>query len=195
VGKAWAVWGALLRRCASRSRIASIESTGSGGSRTLEFQERLQRAVERGQQARDSRSRKAADRALSEEESRTLHSEYRLELSDHIGTCLGQLVDQFPGFQLESIVGEEGWGAVVNRDDIALAEGGKSTNLYSRMQMLIRPYSEGRIVELVVKATIRNREVFNRARYQMLGQVDLESFAENVDLWVLEYAELYSAAG
>ncbi len=160
----------------------------------MEFQERLQRAVERGQQARDTRSREAAAKALSEEESRSLHSQYRLELSERIGEYLGQLVDQFPGFQFESIVGEDGWGAVVNRDDIALSESGQATNLYSRMQILIRPFSEGRIVEMVTKATIRNREVFNRSRYQMLGQVDLESFAENIDLWVLEYAELYSAA-
>ncbi len=161
----------------------------------MEFQERLQRAVERGQQARDTRSRVAAAKALSEEESRSLHSQYRLDLSERIGEILGQLVDQFPGFQFESIVGEDGWGAVVNRDDIALSESGQATNLYSRMQILIRPFSEGRIVEMVTKATIRNREVFNRSRYQMLGQVDLESFAENIDLWVLEYAELYSAAG
>ena len=161
----------------------------------MEFQERLQRAVERGQQARDTRGRDAAAKALSEEESRALHSQYRLELSEHVGNCLAQLVDQFPGFQLESIVGEEGWGAVVTRDDLALDEANKATNLYSRMQMLIRPFSEGRIVELVVKATIRNREVFNRARYQMLGQVDLESFSEHVDLWVLEYAEKYSGSG
>ena len=161
----------------------------------MEFQERLQRAVERGQQARDTRGRDAAANALSEEESRAQHSQYRLELSEHVGNCLAQLVDQFPGFQLESIVGEEGWGAVVTRDDLALDEANKATNLYSRMQMLIRPFSEGRIVELVVKATIRNREVFNRARYQMLGQVDLESFSEHVDLWVLEYAEKYSGSG
>ena len=161
----------------------------------MEFQERLQRAVERGHQARDTRSREAAAKALSEEESRSLHSQYRLELSERIGECVEQLVDQFPGFQFESVVSEDGWGAVVSRDDIALGDSGKATNLYSRMQILIRPFSEGRIVEMVAKATIRNREVFNRSRYQMLGQVDLESFSENIDLWVLEYAELYSAAG
>lgn len=158
----------------------------------MDFQERLQRAVERGQQARDTRGREAAAKALSEEESRALHSEYRLELSERIGVCLGQLVDQFPGFQFESIVGDEGWGSVVSRDDIALGDAGKPVNLYSRMQMLIRPFSEGRIVEMVAKATIRNREVFNRSRYQMLGQVDVESFAENIDLWVLEYAEKFA---
>ena len=159
----------------------------------MDFQERLQRAVERGQQARDTRSREAAAKALSEEESRSLHSEYRLDLSDRIGTCLEQLVDQFPGFQLESIVGDEGLGSVVVRDDIALGESGKPANLYSRMQILIRPFSEGRLVEMVAKATIRNREVFNRSRYQMLGQVDVESFSENIDLWVLEYAEKFAA--
>tara|TARA_B100000029_G_scaffold401031_2_gene400115 strand:- start:67 stop:570 length:504 start_codon:yes stop_codon:yes gene_type:complete len=163
------------------------------GDTIVDFQQRLQRAVERGQQAKDARSREAAAKVLSEEESRALHSEYRLELSERIGNCLQQLVDQFPGFQFESIVGEEGWGAVINRDDISLGERGGATTLFSRMQMVVRPFSDARIVELVAKATIRNREVFTRSRYQMLGQVDIESFSENIDLWVLEYAEKFSA--
>jgi len=188
----WQASCSLLRHSARIPKISVCWQIRCGDGK-LDFQERLQRAVERGQQARDTRSREAAAKALSEEESRSLHSEYRLDLSDRIGTCLEQLVDQFPGFQLESIVGDEGWGSVVVRDDIALGESGKPANLYSRMQILIRPFSEGRLVEMVAKATIRNREVFNRSRYQMLGQVDVESFSENIDLWVLEYAEKFAA--
>ncbi len=161
----------------------------------MNFQERLQQAVQRGEHARDTRGREAAAEALTAEQRKTLHSQYRLELSERIVECLQGLADQFPGFRYESVVGEDGWGASINRDDISLGEGRKAANQYSRLQLLIRPLSDVGIVELVAKATIRNREVFNRSRYQLLGQVDTESFAENIDLWVLEYAEKYAASG
>jgi hypothetical protein len=159
----------------------------------MDFQERLRQAVQRGEHARDARGREEAKKALSAEDHKALHSQYRLELSERIVECLQRLADQFPGFRYESIVGEEGWGASINRDDISVGADRKAANQYSRLQLLIRPLSDAAIVELVAKATIRNREVFNRSRYQLLGQVDTESFAENIDLWVLEYAEKYAA--
>ena len=36
--------------------------------------------------------------------------------------------------------------------------------------------------------------MFSRNHYQRLAEVDLESFRELVELWVLDYAELYAAA-
>ena len=45
----------------------------------------------------------------------------------------------------------------------------------------------------IVKGTVRNREVLNRKHFQMLDEIDLDSFQELVDLRVLEFAELYSA--
>ena len=59
--------------------------------------------------------------------------------------------------------------------------------------MLIRPFSSSHIVELVGKATIRNKEAFNRTHFQFLREVDVDSFTELIDLWILEYAELYAA--
>ena len=158
----------------------------------MEFEERLQRAVKRGRQTQDERGRAEAEKALSEEELKTLHSQYRIELSERIETCLTKLSEQFPGFRYESVLDEEGWGSNISRDDVALSEQRQVANQYSRLQMVIRPFSEAHIVEMAAKGTIRNREVFNRTRYQRLEQVDTESFSENIDLWVLEYAEKYA---
>ena len=43
------------------------------------------------------------------------------------------------------------------------------------------------------KGTVRNRELFSRAQYQRLTEVDLQLLTDAVDRWVLEYAELYAA--
>ena len=157
----------------------------------MDFEKRLERAIVRGQQTRDARGREAAEKTFSEEELKTLHSKYRLELSEHIENCLKKLVDHFPGFRFQTIVGEEGWGAKISRDDFQ----GRSArrNQFSRLEMLVRPFNTTHIVELAVKATIRNKEIFNRTHYQFLSQADLDSFSELIDLWVLEYAESYTA--
>ena len=51
------------------------------------------------------------------------------------------------------------------------------------------------MLDLAAKATVRNKEIFARNYYQKLGEVDLEAFTELIDLWVLEFAEKYAAAG
>ena len=61
----------------------------------MDFRERLHRASERGQRARDTQAREAAAKALSEEECRRLHSSYRLALCDYIEKCLHDLADNF----------------------------------------------------------------------------------------------------
>ena len=85
----------------------------------MEFQDRLQKAVRRGQQRSERRDREAAEKALNEEELKGLHTQYRLDLSEHIEKCVRQLPNHFPGFKLETIFGESGWGAAVSRDDVA----------------------------------------------------------------------------
>jgi hypothetical protein len=87
----------------------------------------------------------------------------------------------------------DGWGAKISRDDVAPAPGKGLTRLYSRLEMVIRPYSASHIVELVARGAIRNKEVLSRSHFQMLAQLDLESFRELIDQWVLEYAEKFSA--
>ena len=159
----------------------------------MSFRERLQRATERGKQSRAAQLNEAAAKALSEEECRRLHSQYRLTLTEYIETLLRELADNFPGFRFETIVDETGWGAAVSRDDVSLGAGRRGS-LFSRLQLVVGPYNKYRVLELSAKGTVRNKEVLSRNHYQRLADVDLESFRELVELWVLDYAELYSAA-
>jgi len=159
----------------------------------MDFNQRLDKAITRGQQTRDATARERAEAALSEEELKNLHSQYRLELSEHIEDCLRKLADHFPGFQFQTVVSEDGWGAKVSRDDVNLGSNRSAGNLYSRFELLIRPFSPAHIVELVAKGTIHNKEVINNNHFQFLAEVDLDSLQAIIDQRVLEYAELYAA--
>jgi len=158
----------------------------------MEFQERLEKAVGRGHRASSAQAQAKAEKAITEKELARLHSQFRLALSERIETCLKQLADHFPGFRLETIFGESGWGAGISRDDIEV-QAGRRTNYFSRLEMAIRPASQYHVLDLAAKATIRNKELFNRSHFQRLTEVDLTTFHEMIDLWVLEYAELYAA--
>ena len=158
-----------------------------------DFQKRLTKAIERGQRAGDDRARAEAEKALSEQELRRLHSEYRLELSERIETCLKTLPRHFPGFRFETVVNDRGWGAAVRRDDLKVDRKRQRTSYFSHLEMLIRPRSEYNVLELAAKATIRNKELFHRTHFQRLAEADLTSFTEMIDLWVLEFAEIYAA--
>jgi hypothetical protein len=158
-----------------------------------DFEQRLQKAIERGHRTSTARARAKAEEAMSAQELRRLHTQYRLELSEHIEQCLEKLSRHFPGFRFETVVSDRGWGAAVSRDDLDVRAGRRRTNYFSRLEMLIRPVSEVYVLDLAAKGTIRNKEIFNRNHYQRLADVDVTSFTELIDLWVLEYAELYAA--
>jgi len=159
----------------------------------MDFDKRLERAIERGRHVRSQKTREQVERELNEEELRNLHSQYRLELSERIETCLRQLADHFPGFQFQSVFDETGWGASISRDDFRSGRDKRSGNYFSRLKVVVTPHSDAHIVSVTVKGTIRNREVINRSHFQYLEQVDVDSFAELIDLWVLEFAEQYAA--
>ncbi len=159
----------------------------------MDFEERLQKAISRGQRAGDRQARAEAEKAVTEEDFRRMHSQFRLELSEHIEQCVKRLPDHFPGFRFETIVGDRGWGAAVNRDDVDVGGDRRRGNLFSRLEMVVRPFSSYHVLDLAAKGTIRNKELFNRSHYQQLVEVDPTSFAEMIDLWVLEYAELFAA--
>ena len=63
---------------------------------------------------------------------------------------------------------------------------------FSHLEMVIRPLGPSQVLELAAKATIRNKELFNRTHYHGLIDVDLTSFHETMDLWVLEFAEVFA---
>ena len=158
-----------------------------------DFDDRLKKAVERGSRRSEAKAKAARAKALSEEELKSLHTKHRLYLSEHIEHCVLSLPQHFPGFRHETIYGERGWGAGCSRDDIGPGPDGKRANYYSRLEMTIRPFSSMLVLELVAKGTIRNKEIFNRSHFEKLDDADSETFRELIDVWVLEYAELYAA--
>lgn len=158
----------------------------------MDFEKRLKHAINKGRAAKDEELRQDVGKKMSEEEFRNLHLKYRLELTDHIDVCLRKLADHFPGFQFNTLMGEDGWGSRITRDDVSLGTGKKAQSLYSRLEMIVRPFTETHIIELVAKATIRNKETYNRSHYQFVAEADMQSFKDLIDLWILEFAEQFS---
>ena len=157
-----------------------------------EFQSRLESAIARGKKRAEHKATQQRAKQLSEEELRRLHTSYRLALSDQIESAVNGVADHFPGFRIESLFGEVGWGAACYRDDLRI-ESGRRNNQYSRLEMVIRPYSELRVLDLKGKGTVMNRELFNRSHYVPVAEVDPEEFQQLIDAWAIEYAEMYAA--
>lgn len=159
-----------------------------------DFDERLQKAIGRGQKTRDTQGEVAGAKQANAEDLRDTHSQLRLSLSEHIETGLRKLCDHFPGFEFSTIVNEDGWGARITRDDINL-RGGTNRNLYSRLEIVVKPFSDAHILDLNTKGTIRNRESLNRSNYRLLTEATEDGLKEIIDGLVLEFAEQYSANG
>lgn len=158
-----------------------------------EFGDRLDRAIQRGERTKVRRDAAESASTLSAEELKSRHSAAKIELSEHVEKCLKAVVDRFPGFEHSPVYSEEGWGGRIQRLDLALGKPGGSKEQFSRLELLVKPMSDLPILSLAGKGTIRDKEVFARTTYQRLEELDLDSFRETVDLWVLEYAERYTA--
>ena len=156
------------------------------------FDERLQKAIQRGEQSRMADSASADADAATEEELRAIHAHLRNDLTEHIETCLQKLCDHFPGFEYSTVLNEKGWGARIIRDDIKLGRG-ITRNEYSRLEVLVRPFSDMHILEIATKGTLRNRETLNRSNYRFLKEASLPDLKKIVDGIVLEFAEQFSA--
>ncbi len=159
-----------------------------------DFDERLQKAIGRGQKAREAQGEVVGAEKATVEDLRSIHSQLRLSLSEHIEAGLRKLCDHFPGFDFSTIVNEDGWGARITRDDINL-RGGSNRNLYSRLEILVKPFSDAHILDINTKGTIRNRESLNRTNYRLLTEATEDELKELIDGLVLEFAEQYSANG
>jgi hypothetical protein len=157
-----------------------------------EFEDRLKKAIDRGhvRQRENAQRKQAAE--MTEEECKRIHQAYQLELSEVIENCVKRLPDYFPGFQYELIYGERGWGAGCRRDDLRLNKGVRA-ELFSRIELMVRPYSSLHVLDLAGRATIRNQEVFNRNYFEKLDEVNLEKFKQLIETWVLEFGEMYAA--
>src|SRR5258708_4158117 len=54
----------------------------------MDFDKRLQQAIQRGQKQSDDKDQARVSRALNEDELRKLYGDYRIKFSDHIEQCL-----------------------------------------------------------------------------------------------------------
>ncbi len=155
----------------------------------MDFEERLQRAVQRGAKTAEAKRRSEVEQALTEEQLKRLHSQHRLMLSEYVERCVAKVSQYFPGFRFESVVSDRGWGAAVNRDEWDRGPGSH----FSRLEVVVAPFNSAHVLELNARGAVHNKEVYNRSFYQPLPQFQLERFQELVDLWVPEYAEIYAA--
>jgi ABC-type sugar transport system ATPase subunit len=159
----------------------------------MDFDDRLAKAIERGQKQRTAAGQERISAQLTDEQFRTLHSQGRVELSERIEQALQKLTNAFPGFEYKTIVTPEGWGAKISRDDIVAARRQGVSQLYSHLELLVKPYTSTRILELVSRGAIRNKEVLTRSHFQQLQDLNLPSYNELLDQWVIEFAEKYAA--
>jgi hypothetical protein len=157
-----------------------------------DFDEQLQKAIQRGLQVKNAADAAAVADAVTEEQLRNRHSAFRNELTEHIERCLNRLCDHFPGFDFQTVINEKGWGARISRDDIRLGRG-TARNEYSRLEILVRPFSDALIIEVATKGTIRNRESLNRSNFRFLRDATIDGLRQMVDSITLEFAEQYSA--
>jgi len=159
----------------------------------MDFKKRLGDAVSRGEKRRREAVDQAARQAMSDQDYARLHQRFRTALADRIESNLRAVADQFPGFQFETIIDDRGWGAGLRRDDLLLESDRRRNNYYSRLELVVRPFSSYHVLDLAGKATIRNKELFNRSHYRPLAEASEEAFAELVDAWSIEFAEVYAS--
>ena len=156
----------------------------------MSFEDRLKAAIARGESAKQASSAAEADAALSEESARTRHTEVRLALSNSIERQLREIADHFPGFSVDTVLGDAGWGARIQRTDVVR---GDRRGQLSRLEVAVRPFTKTRIVEVTAKGTIRNRETIQRSHFEHLHQAELSRLEQVVENWVLEFAEQFAA--
>lgn len=158
-----------------------------------EFSKRLESAIERGRQAAEQKAIEERQAEQSEERLRELHTQYRLDLCDRIEATMQKLADHIPGFRWESVYDEEGLGAACYRENLHFENGRRMTQ-FSRFELVVRPCSDLLVLDIKGKATIHNREVFNRSHYAELATLDMADFQQCVEAWSLHFAETVAAS-
>lgn len=158
-----------------------------------DFERQLEAAIQRGQKRSISRQVSTRQSEMTAEQIRNQHNEFRLNLSEYIEQGLKKLANHFPGFKYETIYGNRGWGGAISRDDIDRGPDGKTGTFFSRIEITVRPQNEFNLVNVTGKGTIRDKEVFNWNFFQSVAEAQMETFEKTIELWMLEYAEVFAA--
>ena len=159
-----------------------------------EFSKRLESAIERGKLAAEQKAIQDRQAEQTEERLREMHTQYRLQLCDKIEQTMRKLADHIPGFRSESVYDEDGLGAACYRENLHF-DNGRRTTQFSRFELVVRPCTDLLVLDIKGKATINNREVFNRSHYADLADLDLSDFHRCIESWSLHFAEAVAAKG
>lgn len=159
----------------------------------MDFEKKLEQAIERGQTRRSASKDAKKQAEHSREDLRNQHNEFRLNLSEHIEHALQKLAQHFPGFQYETLYGHRGWGGAIARNDIDLGPDGKTGTFFSRLEITVRPQNEFNVVNITGKGAIRDKEIFSWNHFEDITAARQADFEAMIDTWVLEFAEQYSA--
>ncbi len=159
----------------------------------MDFEDQLQKAIQRGQERTAARSSAKKQAETSKEEIRNLHNAFRLNVSEHIETCLKQLALHFPGFDYETLYGTKGWGGALSRNDIDRGPDGKAGSFFSRIELTVRPQNEFNVVNITGKATIRDKEIFTWNHFEDILEAKQDSLEQMIDKWILQFAEQFAS--
>jgi hypothetical protein len=159
----------------------------------MDFESKLREAIERGQNRNVARASAEKSAAMTKEEIRNRHNQFRLNLSEHIESSFKQLASHFPGFEYELIYGSKGWGGALSRNDIDRGPDGRAGSFFSRIEITVRPQNEFNVVNIVGKGTIRDKEIFNWNHFEDILEADEGAFADMIDQWILQFAETFAA--
>ena len=146
----------------------------------MDFDNELEAAIKRGQQRGEVLQNTAKEAALSAEEIRNRHNDFRLHLSDHIEVCLKKLANHFPGFEYETIYGSRGWGGAVARNDLDRGPDGRAGSFFSRLELTVRPQNEFNVVNITGKGTIRDKEIFSWNYFEDIFDAKNDEFEERL---------------
>jgi len=159
----------------------------------MDFDSELEAAILRGQQRNEQQQHSQRQAELSAEQIRNRHNEFRLNLSEHIESCLKKLENHFPGFEYETRYGERGWGGAISRNDLDRGRDGRAGSFFSRLELTVRPQNEFNVVNITGKGTIRDKELFNWNHYESIADADQSAFEAMLDKWIFEFAEQFAA--
>ena len=159
----------------------------------MDFEKKIEKAIERGQQRNDRLKDAERQKLLSAEELRNRHNKFRLELSEYIEINLNKLATHFPGFEYETQYGSRGWGGAIHRNDLDRGADGRPGSFFSRLELTVRPQNEYNVVNIAGKGTIRDKELFTWNHFVDLVDASTEDFQQRLDTWMVQYAEQFAA--
>jgi len=131
----------------------------------MDFDKKLENAIERGQQRHTRLKDAEKQKALSVEDLRNRHNEFRLDLSEYIEVNLNKMAQHFPGFEYETLYGSKGWGGAIHRNDLDRGDDGKAGSFFSRIELTVKPQNEYNVVRPIVRNPLLSETDYAKQKF------------------------------